>query len=146
MNLAYSRVMTLLKALAPARLHMATSSFIYQTNIFEVEASFRNTRAFLSFQISHEINIASDDMSFFHCPCLCTPSIHHSLTERIVWQSLMSTSFNPSQDLTLDHIRMAKRYLKRRWLAVSCTSLHSLHTPQFGHPLFWSLSDVHTLF
>jgi hypothetical protein len=84
MNLAYSRVMTLLKALAPARLHMATSSFIYQTNIFEVEASFRNTRAFLSFQISHEINIASDDMSFFHCPCLCTPSIHHSLTERIV--------------------------------------------------------------
>jgi hypothetical protein len=62
--------MTLLNAFAPARLHMATSSFILITSIFEVETSFRNTRAFLSFQISQEINIASDAMAFFDCPCL----------------------------------------------------------------------------
>jgi hypothetical protein len=60
-------------------------------------------------------------MAFFDCTCLCTPSIHHLLMERIIFQSKMSTSSNPSQDLILDRIRMVKRHLKRRWEAVSCT-------------------------
>jgi hypothetical protein len=38
-----------------------------------------------------------------------------------------------------------KRHLYRRWAAISCTWLQSLHIPHFFHPLISSLSAVHTL-
>jgi hypothetical protein len=66
--------------------------------------------------------------------------------ERNLCKVLVPTSINPSHAFILDHIRLVKWHLKRRREAVFCTSLQSLHVAQFGHPLFWSLSDVHTLF
>jgi hypothetical protein len=62
---AYSCGITLLKALALARLQSVTSSLILVMAIIVVEAMFQKTLAFLSFQTSHDPNIARDVMAFF---------------------------------------------------------------------------------
>jgi hypothetical protein len=61
---AYSCGITLRKALALARLQSATSSLVLVMAIIVVEAMFQKTLAFLSFQTSHDPNIARDVMAF----------------------------------------------------------------------------------
>jgi hypothetical protein len=115
----YSRGITLLNAFAPAILHVATSSLIFVITMSVVEALFRKTRAFRSFQISHDINIAREAMAFLPCLGLWISSVHHSLTFPLECQALGSTSCSPSQLLTLDQTRMVKRHLKSKWEADS---------------------------
>jgi hypothetical protein len=83
------------------------------SNMVTVDELFRNTRAFRSFQISQDINIAREAIAFLPCACLWISSIHHSLTERRTCHMLGSTSCSQSQFFTIVHTRMVKRHLLR---------------------------------
>jgi hypothetical protein len=85
-------------------------------------------------------------MVFLRCQLLCTISLHHCLAFRMICHSLCSMSWRPSKFFKAFQIRMVKPHLNRRSEPDSYTWLQGLRSQQFGHPLRWSLSHIHTLF
>ena len=117
----YSRSITILKCFAPTKPHILTSSLISATIMLLVIEWFRNTLAFLLFQISQEMSMASDIMGFLEGVFLLTTSLHQSLTVLMDCQAFGITSCSPNQSFTSAQTRVVKRHLKRRWAAVAST-------------------------
>ena len=101
----YSRGTTVLKYLAPARHQHFETSLILATRTPTGTAVLRKTRAFLSFQISHEINIIRDIIARRDCDALESMRFHQAFTEWTVTQAVGFTSTKPSQDLIISQTR-----------------------------------------
>lgn len=132
-----------LKLVAPTQ--VAASSLILARTIIGGWPLFRKILAFRSHHSSQEMRITRIFMALVEFCILCVSMYHYSLTE-VQLSQFWRLRCNPDHHWISIQIRRENLQWARRWTAVFCVMWQRGQTCWFAHPLFWSLSAVHTLF
>lgn len=142
----YSRAITILKCLAPAKAQRDISSLILLIRTTEGEAVLRKILALRSDQISQEMSIINEASALGDSLRIWMFAVHHCFTEPLVIQAAVLMSCMPSHWRIPFHTRRVKRHWNRRWAADSWLCLQSGQRPQLGHPRRRRRSEVQILF
>lgn len=103
----------------------------------------RKPRAFLSFQMVHQVSIVRDAMAFLLGVLLLDWFTHHSFIEFSRCQVDVSRFSRMSRSLTKFQRRRVKRHLQKDAVRILVPVLQRGHRWQFGHPRRANLSSFY---